>query len=744
MKRFISLLLAVVFLFGACGTASARSEAFGSWLLDFLGDSPQQEDIVTPQQDAVDTPQGINLLDQPNQVAPNQYVIGTDVIPSIITLVGERECTMAREDGSGLYYSYNSSTVRDDLRAYIDLLGTRGFTVVSGASLSEPGNGELTAPSSEAGYKLTLSIRWTLTSYSFWLAKFPTTPITPSDTPSGAAPSDVEDDVLARGMAAMEAGDYMTALAIFDSALMHYPDTVSYHCARGDVLTSLELYEEALAALNTALSLASNEAEPYIGRGVVYYYMGELALSLSDFRTAIALGAQDESNLHDLGILEIENGLFADAVATLEHALTLYPESGGMWDTLGYAYYYMENYSDALRVFKQAVALGYCYEEDILILPEIQQMLGASSTPAPGPAVILPTTGGTSKLVNYIDWLSQEFTMVPMAKSILDNYISSERFGDLVEEGVAYPRRWPSQWLDGAVPAYTGTGWMYDLYVARPVMSYAAKDVIHVAVTVYDYLPEEVNAYIAGLAAYGFSEVASDFYIADWIEGSRAFRKGDCTLTLVYAHGEAPMISMSDPDIPQAFVQFNVDFERAAYVPNLSRTPGTQLLNLLEFAAVNGDDGSNLSAMDETQYGGTDEYGMQERVTSFPSQWPKEIFGEIIPEFTLPAFLAYLYVTAPAADPVPQQTFIVTATLVGFYPEYEAEYARQLAAFGYQEVPREEYDPMDAEEAALNTTYHIFRLPNVRVYLVTFGEGGDARLQISIHFDGRSRSYMAQ
>jgi len=64
-----------------------------------------------------------------------------------------------------------------------------------------------------------------------------------------------------------------------------------------------------------------------------------------------------------------------------------------------------------------------------------------------------------SQLKNYEDWLQPYVEGVPFQPSMLDRFLHSlDRDNGMVEDAIEYPREWPVQWLDGVIPAYTGTG----------------------------------------------------------------------------------------------------------------------------------------------------------------------------------------------------------------------------------------------------------------------------------------------
>ncbi len=352
-----------------------------------------------------------------------------------------------------------------------------------------------------------------------------------------------------------------------------------------------------------------------------------------------------------------------------------------------------------------------------------------------------------SRLMNYEEWLLEAYEIVPFGQEVLagimNRFLHSQVYENgIVEEAVEYPREWPSAWLDGVIPPYTGTGWMYDLYAAHPVMSYAPKDLVHVAVTVYDYAPEDVAAYIGMLLAEGLEETHDERYAADWIEQVRSFRGSDFTLNIVFANGESPVMTTLDADELQPMVQFNVDFDREPYEPDMGPTPDTALLNMEAYDIMTGETpGRELDIIVTSE---TDEYGRLNEMVANPSKWPKEILGEFIPEFTLPAVLLRTMLTAPADAPAPEETLIYSIGLVAFMPEVPDAYAQELIAFGYRGVPPEEYDEDTTVQAQEYSMYRLFTLPGVRLYLCVDEFNGAEELMLSLYFDGRLNAFWNQ
>lgn len=686
------------------------------------------------------------ILNQMQDEPAKTYDLGADVLSSIPAVVGDRECTMAPQDdatGNGdREYAYKSATVRDDLLAYIDYLGENGFEVVAGAPLGEPGEGELSAVSKEAGKRISVRLDWTLDSYHIRLSIVDGT-VNGQSAAEGRDDTQADSAVLERGKMLLDGESYEEALALYDEALAGHPGVAAYHGGRGEALMWLDRPQEALDSLNTAIQLDAACWQYYHARGLVFFGIDQRENALADFTKATAIEPTDASAYLTLASTQALMGELEDAVLTCALGISDFSDSGDLWCLLGTVQVQLGHYKEAQNAYGEAIALGYPAE----MIPYYNKT-GEEANTASDPVIkqaVLPS--GTSRLQNYEDWIRPHVEVMPFQTSILDSYLHSADLGNgLVEEAVAYPREWPARWLDGAIPAYTGAGWMFDLYVVRPHMSYAAKDLRHVAVTVYDYLPEEADAYIAGLLASGFMEVRDGQYAGDWVDRKRTFRGKDCVLNIVFAHGDGPVFRISasgdeDLEAKLPFMQFNVDFTRALYAADTTPTQGTELLNYEQWSDVMGTPVDQRQEMDQLARSEADQHGRLNETVYLPSQWPKDIFGELIPEYDLSGAMYYMDVTTPQKNPRRDQTLIATMCILEFDLGEVQEYAQRLSDFGYREVPPEEYTEQEAANAAENDILHVFALPSMRVYLAV---SVDDMLYITVRFDGRYNVFFGQ
>ncbi len=108
--------------------------------------------------------------------ALEQYEMGEDAVPSITSVVGEREVTGVESSTSGgtqtKKFTYLSGTVFDDLLAYIDRLTQDGWLVTQGYDLNAvPGSGELGINAAQEGKYLLVAFSYDAAGYVITITK---------------------------------------------------------------------------------------------------------------------------------------------------------------------------------------------------------------------------------------------------------------------------------------------------------------------------------------------------------------------------------------------------------------------------------------------------------------------------------------------------------------------------------------------------------------------------------------------
>jgi Flp pilus assembly protein TadD len=123
-----------------------------------------------------------------------------------------------------------------------------------------------------------------------------------------------------------------------------------YHYRRAD-------YGNALPYFLKMASLAPDEAVPHYTLGSTYVSLGRLSEAESELRLAIRLG-ETADELHNLGMVLIEERKYPEAVASVLRALSLAPEQSIWRMNLGTAYRLMNRKPESEQAYRRALELA--------------------------------------------------------------------------------------------------------------------------------------------------------------------------------------------------------------------------------------------------------------------------------------------------------------------------------------------------------------------------------------------------
>lgn len=152
------------------------------------------------------------------------------------------------------------------------------------------------------------------------------------------------------------------AIEVMQSLAETHGDVSSVHVALGDALRRLERYDEATAAYDRAIALyEADEAGQwgvYFARGITHERSDAWDAAESDFRKALELRPDQPQVLNYLGysLVEMDENL-EEALDLIERAVAAEPNSGYIVDSLGWVYYQLGRYPEAVRQLERATEL---------------------------------------------------------------------------------------------------------------------------------------------------------------------------------------------------------------------------------------------------------------------------------------------------------------------------------------------------------------------------------------------------
>jgi tetratricopeptide (TPR) repeat protein len=146
------------------------------------------------------------------------------------------------------------------------------------------------------------------------------------------------------------------------SLLARDPRSFDAWVALGSIYRNMERYADASSAYDEALKL---ETEPQRSHWLVYYYRGisferqkKWPQAEADFRKALVLSPDEPSVLNYLGYSLIDSGQKLDeALDMVKKAVELRPNDGYIVDSLGWAYYQLGDFENAVKHLERAVDL---------------------------------------------------------------------------------------------------------------------------------------------------------------------------------------------------------------------------------------------------------------------------------------------------------------------------------------------------------------------------------------------------
>jgi tetratricopeptide (TPR) repeat protein len=137
------------------------------------------------------------------------------------------------------------------------------------------------------------------------------------------------------------------------------PERIDAALTLADLLRSKERYADAAAAYDTAIGRIRNVEERhwpiYFGRGIVLERLKQWPKAELDMKKALELSPEQPYVLNYLGYSWIDQGLNLDeGMKMLKRATELRPDDGAITDSVGWAYYRLGKYGEAVEWLERA------------------------------------------------------------------------------------------------------------------------------------------------------------------------------------------------------------------------------------------------------------------------------------------------------------------------------------------------------------------------------------------------------
>ncbi|MES0030998.1 tetratricopeptide repeat protein [Mesorhizobium sp. M0040] len=178
--------------------------------------------------------------------------------------------------------------------------------------------------------------------------------------PAGSPLKELSDLQLGLNLADLDRND--EAIAHLKAIVDAHPDDMRAYLALGGVYSSKEdfrsaanLYDKAVEVLKTPTAANWNI---FYQRGIAYERLKEWPKAESNFRKALELYPDQPQVLNYLGYSWVDKNMnLKEGLAMIQKAVDLRPSDGYIVDSLGWAYYRLGQFDDAVREMERAVSL---------------------------------------------------------------------------------------------------------------------------------------------------------------------------------------------------------------------------------------------------------------------------------------------------------------------------------------------------------------------------------------------------
>jgi Flp pilus assembly protein TadD len=157
-------------------------------------------------------------------------------------------------------------------------------------------------------------------------------------------------------------GDRPEAIRRLSNIVVTNPTDVDAISVLGDLLRTDKQYQKAADTYTQALAVTGGNTPGdwrfYYVRGIAYERSDQFPLAEKDFLRALDLAPNQPQVLNYLGYSWVDKNVNLDrALGMIQKAVNASPNDGYIIDSLGWAYYRLGKYDDAVTQLERAVAL---------------------------------------------------------------------------------------------------------------------------------------------------------------------------------------------------------------------------------------------------------------------------------------------------------------------------------------------------------------------------------------------------
>ncbi|HHH42017.1 MAG TPA: tetratricopeptide repeat protein [Chloroflexi bacterium] len=184
------------------------------------------------------------------------------------------------------------------------------------------------------------------------------TPVAEEPTSPPATPTPSAQELLERGVALLDQGQYEEALAELEKALELAPEDANVHANLGTAYANLGRTEEAIAEWQEAIRLNPDHYLAHYNLGVVYNDLGQTEEAIAELQEAIRVNPDYAPAHRELGLAYAEMGREEEAIAEYQEALRVDPDNVEVHVDLGISYAKQNRLDEAIAEWERALQIN--------------------------------------------------------------------------------------------------------------------------------------------------------------------------------------------------------------------------------------------------------------------------------------------------------------------------------------------------------------------------------------------------
>jgi tetratricopeptide (TPR) repeat protein len=151
-----------------------------------------------------------------------------------------------------------------------------------------------------------------------------------------------------------EANDYLNSMP---KGSQSHASLVRIYMAQGELLRSVERYDEAMEVYDTALEVVPGNNDLLYARALTAERVGRLDVLEADLRAILKTEPDNAHALNALGFtLADRTERYEEAYQLIKRALEIMPEDPAIIDSFGWVNYRLGNYDEAIRLLRRALS----------------------------------------------------------------------------------------------------------------------------------------------------------------------------------------------------------------------------------------------------------------------------------------------------------------------------------------------------------------------------------------------------